>query len=381
MRACRRARLRENPGARASFHRRRPCSPRRSFMRCAHAGPSGRRLDVLIYAGQREIPRGQQGRRRVIETGKHPSLGGTRAQLRRMGASLRPRRVGERERPCALVPARLRARLDTRSFRTQRDHHCLAQRVESLDLSRDPAADASRNAHAGTEPSTRQAWSHTGLRRRRATLSGRGAGAAARVARGVGTTALCRAAPRRPGIHLSAGVWTAGSRSRAGSTAQACRSSSPAATAHAERAYLDTAVARVCRPACIASRKAEIGRPEPAARACAAPLCVGPDTVTTHMSAAIGTPTVAIFGPTQPAHLGTVAARSRGAAAAIPPERHAAPAQRVSRPGSWRLRAVSAARLRAASASPRATSDPARSGHRHRRRGADALVCPPARVA
>src|SRR5260370_33724316 len=75
--------------------------------------------------------------------------------------------------------------------------------------------------------------------------------------------------------------------------------------AAAERAYLDAvwgALPDVLR------RDGQLSWPELAALLARARLFVGPDTSVTHLAAATGCPTVAVFGPTDPRLLGPVPA-------------------------------------------------------------------------
>ena len=75
--------------------------------------------------------------------------------------------------------------------------------------------------------------------------------------------------------------------------------------AAADRAYLD----QVWRTGEVERRDGELAWPELAALIGAARAYIGPDTAITHLAAASGCPTVALYGPDRSAALGTVAAR------------------------------------------------------------------------
>jgi hypothetical protein len=94
-----------------------------------------------------------------------------------------------------------------------------------------------------------------------------------------------------------------------------------------------------------------VGQLTLAQSACAiagARVYVGPDTLTTHMAAAIGVPTVALYGPFQPGEMGTMAQELRRDHVAVAAHRQPIDRQRPPGPGGGRLRALHAGGVRPA---------------------------------
>ena len=254
-------------------------------------------LDVLIYAGQREILEGNRDINEVIETGKHPSFEEYRAQLRRMG---RHYDLG------VSVSASDRALW-----------YLLACARDRYSVIPDPTA----------QPAWRSAWKSWICR---ATLPADATGTHTlvqnhRLGELIDLTpaydvvvprcpdaeqVLARALPevwgRKPYavLHLVPGLpfkrwrldgWIALARWLDARDVAIVLTGGDGA---AERAYLDTAVVGMPPGVHRVAGKLRLGDLSLLLERCV--LYVGPDTVTTHMSAAIGTPTVAIFGPTSP---------------------------------------------------------------------------------
>ena len=106
-------------------------------------------------------------------------------------------------------------------------------------------------------------------------------------------------------------------------------------------------------------------------------LFVGPDTVTTHMAAALGVPTVALYGPSNPGEMGAVADQDfDGSVVAVAPGWRAVDGQCRARPGRRRVRSLHARGLRPARRElfrlPAAVAAPARSPRRSSARSGSA---------
>jgi len=253
-------------------------------------------LDVLIYAGQREILEGNPDLHEIIEADKHPSIDEYAMQLRRMGR-----------------------------------HYDLGVSVSTSDRAFWYLLACARDRYSvvpgpGT-PRWRSAWKSWICRATlEADTNGRHTleqnhllGRLLDLAPGYGiitptcgdaeqvlSNALPEVWERRPYavLHLTPGQafkrwhldgWSALTRWLQARDLEIVLTGSDGG---AERAYLDAAVNALPPGVHRVAGKLRLGHVSLLLER--ATLYAGPDTVTTHMAAAIGTPTVAIFGPTNP---------------------------------------------------------------------------------
>jgi heptosyltransferase-3 len=254
-------------------------------------------LDVLIYAGQREILEGNPDVDEVIEAGKHPSFGEYAAQMRRMGrhydlgvsVSTSDRALWyllacARER-YSVVPGegargpwrsawkswtcRATLEADTSGRHTLEQNHLLGELL-ALEPGYEVVTPRCADSEAVLSRTLPEIW-------------------------GRRPYAVLHLTPGHPFKRWHLAGWSALARWLQDRGLEIVLTGSDSGI---EREYLHAAVTAL--PSGVHSVAGKLRLGHVSALIERAALYVGPDTVTTHMAAAIGTPTVAIYGPTNP---------------------------------------------------------------------------------